>query len=111
MRKLGLILGCAGLLAACTGPSRDPARVSIGAPGPAVIGAVSGQPGAQKSPAARTVVTPKAKSASNQKDSSAGHPKVPKRVREGAAVRKTASETKTPAAASPRRPAQEIPLD
>ena len=118
MGKLGLIFGCAGLLAACTGPVRDPATVSMGAPGLGVVGPatgappMTGAPPARKNPKAATVTSPKAKSARNQKDRSATHPKAPKRAVDRPAVQKTAVATKAHTEARrPSRPAPEIPLD
>jgi hypothetical protein len=118
MRKLGLIFGWAGLLAACTGPVRDPAAVSMGAPGLGIVGPatsappMTGAPPARKSPKAATFTSPKAKSASNQKYRPAAHSKTSKRVAERPAVQKTAVVTKGPT--EPRRasrPVPEIPLD
>jgi len=115
MRRIAVTLVCAGLLAACTGPARDPAGVSMGATGtgvggPGLQGAISAAP-IQKSSTATSPGSAKAKSASNPKDRAAGHLKAPKRIAERPAVRKTTTDAKTPAERRPPRPAQEIPLD
>jgi hypothetical protein len=92
MWRLVVIVGSAGLLAACTGPVRGPVPGSAGAPAAGVAGP---SPGGQ--PLLVTSVAPPRKSpktASSQKDRTAGHPKAPKRIAKGPAVQKTATDTK-----------------
>ena len=106
MWKFVVIAGCVGLLAACTGPVRDPALGSASAPGAGTSGPA---PGALPLTGATPRKTPK--TASSQKDRSAGHPKAPKRTTEHRGIQKTAADAKAPSGARARRPVQEIPLD
>jgi len=117
VRKIAVLLACAGLLAACSSAPRGPAAESLGFPKPGAVGnapggpAVTSAPSLPKSSAAKTALTSKAKSASNRKGRSAAHPKAPKRVAERPAIQNTAAAAKAPDIDRPHRPAPEIPLD
>jgi hypothetical protein len=110
MRKIAVLLGCAGLLVACSNAPREPAPLSMNAPvaatsRPAQARVISA-PDGRKGTAAKAPTNAKAKVAKGRPDRVGSEGQAPKRTERP--IQKASAVGKAPA---PALGPQQIPLD